>query len=68
MVMDDLGMPRWQDPNVLLPRNMLKSAMNLVYHVSSGLMRGNVVFALKAAVMTGSCDVDVLLLVSSLSF
>ena len=61
-------MPRQRDPDVLLPRNVLESAMNLVYHVSSGLTRGNVVFVLKAAVMTGSCDADVLLLVSSSSF
>ena len=66
--MDDLGMPWRQDPDALPPWNVLESAMNLVYHVSSGLMRGNVVFALKAAVMTGSCNADVLLLVSSLSF
>ena len=61
-------MPRWQDPDALPLWNMLESAMNLVYHVSSGLTKGNVVFVLKAAVMTGSCDSDVLLLVSSSSF
>lgn len=63
--MDDLGMPRRRDPDALPPRNILESAMNLVYHAVSGLTRGNAVFALKAAVMTGSCDADKLFLGSS---
>ena len=63
--MDDLGMPRRRDPDAFPPRNMLESAMNLVYHAVSGLTRGNVVFALKAAVMSGSSDPDILFLVSS---
>jgi hypothetical protein len=52
--MDDLNMPERRDPDALPPRNALESAMNFVYHALAGLTRGNVVYAIKAAVMTGS--------------
>ena len=52
-VVDDLGIPLRRDPDALPPRNVLESAMNWVYHAASGLTKGNVVFAIKAAVLTG---------------
>ena len=51
--MADLGMPRRRDPDALPPRNSVESFMNLLYHGLSSLGRGNVLFALKAATLTG---------------
>lgn len=52
-VIADLGVPRRRDPDALPPRNSLESFMNLLYHGLSSLGCGNVLFALKAATLTG---------------
>jgi hypothetical protein len=52
-VMEELGMPRRRDPDALPPRNTFESFMMLLYDGLSSLGRGNFLFALKAATLTG---------------
>jgi len=48
----DLGMPRARDPDALPPRNGFEWAMNHIYLTTSSLGRGNVLFAIKAGILT----------------
>jgi hypothetical protein len=51
--MDDLGMPRRRDPDALPPANTFEQILNIIYHHFSGLGGGNVLFAIKAGVLSG---------------
>ncbi|KAF8067019.1 hypothetical protein FPV67DRAFT_1769133 [Lyophyllum atratum] len=52
-ILDDLGMPQRRDPDAMPPRNMFEQVMSMVYYSFSGLAGGNVLFAMKAGVLTG---------------
>lgn len=56
--MEDLGMPHYRDPDALPPRNAIEWAMNVIYHGISNFGRGNVLFALKAGLLTGWCFIS----------
>lgn len=49
----DLGLAERRDPDALPPANTFQSVMNFLYSLFQGLSRGNVLFALKAAMLTG---------------
>ncbi|TFK66336.1 hypothetical protein BDN72DRAFT_880366 [Pluteus cervinus] len=51
-VAEDLGLPRRRDPDALPPRNRVEWLMSRVYYAIAGLAGGNVLFALKAGVLT----------------
>lgn len=48
----DLGQAVGRDPDALPPRNVLEKTLNWVYYATTGIGRGNVLFALKAALLT----------------
>lgn len=50
---NDLGLAERRDPDALPPRNYFESVMNFLYNLLQALSRGNVLFALKAAMLTG---------------
>jgi hypothetical protein len=50
---EDLGVPQRRDPDALPPRNSFEASMNLLYLATASLASGNVLFAIKAAVLTG---------------
>lgn len=49
----DLGLAERRDPDALPPRNFFESLMNFLYNAFQGLSKGNALFALKAAMLTG---------------
>ena len=49
----DLGLAERRDPDALPPRNFLERIMNFMYNLLQAVSRGNVLFALKAAMLTG---------------
>ncbi|KAF4612524.1 hypothetical protein D9613_012759 [Agrocybe pediades] len=49
---EDLGIPKRRDPDALPPRNVLEVILNWAYALLLSLGSGNVVFALKAGVLT----------------
>lgn len=51
---NDLGLAERRDPDALPPRNYFESVMNFLYNLLQALSRGNVLFALKAAMLTGT--------------
>jgi hypothetical protein len=51
--LDDLGMPQRRDPDALPPRNIFELMMNYIYITTVSMRRGNTLFAIKAAVLTG---------------
>ena len=50
--MGDLGMAERRDPDALPPRNLFESLMNLLHRMLEALSSGNVLFAIKAGVLT----------------
>lgn len=50
---NDLGLAERRDPDALPPRNYFESVMNFLYNLLQAMSRGNVLFALKAAMLTG---------------
>ncbi|GLB35374.1 putative ER transporter, 6TM, N-terminal [Lyophyllum shimeji] len=48
----DLGLPQRRDPDALPPRNIFEQVMGTIYHSLTGLEGGNVLFAMKAGVLT----------------
>lgn len=52
-VMDDLGMPRRRDPDALPPNNAVERILNILYHGIFSLGGGNMLFAMKAGLLTG---------------
>lgn len=48
----DLGLPRRRDPDALPPRNIFEQAISAVYYSLTGLEGENVLFAVKAGVLT----------------
>ncbi|KAG0699492.1 hypothetical protein DFH29DRAFT_983489 [Suillus ampliporus] len=50
--MTDLGKAVRRDPDALPPKNALEMAMNWIYRAAIGIGGGNVLFALKAGVLT----------------
>jgi hypothetical protein len=58
----DLGMARRRDPDALPPRNRFEWVMGLVYRGFAELGKGNTLYALKAATLTGEFDSSLLLL------
>lgn len=52
-VMNDLGMPRRRDPDALPPNNIVERALNIIYHGAFSLGGGNMLFAVKAGLLTG---------------
>ncbi len=50
---DDLGMTGRRDPDALPPSNAFQHVMHWVYVLTSGLTRGNALFAIKAGLLTG---------------
>ena len=51
--MTDLGKAVKRDPDALAPRNGLEMAMNWIYRAVVSIGGGNLLFALKAGVLTG---------------
>ncbi|KAG5644457.1 hypothetical protein DXG03_008356 [Asterophora parasitica] len=51
-VMEDLGMPQRRDPDALPPRNIFESVMGVLYYSVTGLSGGNILFAIKAGILT----------------
>ncbi|TFK87224.1 hypothetical protein K466DRAFT_491227 [Polyporus arcularius HHB13444] len=49
---DDLGMTGRRDPDALPPSNAFQHVMHWVYVLTSGLTRGNALFAIKAGLLT----------------
>jgi len=49
---EDLGIPKRRDPDALPPRNVIESLLNLFYKFFLSLGSGNVVFAVKAGLLT----------------
>jgi hypothetical protein len=49
----DLGYPAARNPDMLPPRNMFEHVTTWLYEVITALFRGNCLFALKGAVLTG---------------
>lgn len=47
-----LGQAIRRDPDALPPRNVLEKTINWMYHVVTGIGGGNVLFALKAGILT----------------
>lgn len=58
-VMDNLGMPRRRDPDALPPDNAVERALNIVYHGIFSLGGGNMLFAMKAGLLTGRLCLNV---------
>lgn len=50
----DLGETRRRDPDALPPTNAFETAMYWVHHTLAALGHGNVVFAIKAGLLTGT--------------
>ncbi|KAF8548399.1 hypothetical protein OG21DRAFT_1449193 [Imleria badia] len=50
--MSDLGEAVRRDPDALPPRNALERTMNWLYHIAKAIGGGNVLFALKAGILT----------------
>ena len=50
---EDLGMTGRRDPDALPPANAFQYVMHWVYDMTIALGRGNVLFALKAGLLTG---------------
>lgn len=48
----DLGMPRPRDPDALPPSNPFEWVMNFMYRAFTGIGGGNLIFALKAGLLT----------------
>ena len=48
----DLGKAVRRDPDALPPRNALEKTMNWMYHMAKGMGGGNVLYALKAGILT----------------
>ncbi|KAI0271253.1 hypothetical protein BC834DRAFT_432593 [Gloeopeniophorella convolvens] len=48
----DLGLAQRRDPDALPPRNAFEALMNIFYHMLQGLTGGDVLFAIKAGVLT----------------
>lgn len=48
----DLGSASRRDPDALPPRNAFEWVMNFVHQALSGLSHGNVLFALKAGLLS----------------
>lgn len=53
-LLNDLGMAHRRDPDALPPRNQFEAFMNFLYKIMLTLGGGNTLFALKAALLTGS--------------
>lgn len=51
---EDLGLPRRRDPDALPPRNLFESLLSHIYKGTVAMRGGNTLFALKAAVLTGT--------------
>lgn len=49
----DLGEPMPRDPDALPPRNAFELVMNGLYRLALAMGHGNMVFAIKAAILTG---------------
>ncbi|KAI0318290.1 hypothetical protein OF83DRAFT_1057097 [Amylostereum chailletii] len=49
---DDLGMPTRRDPDALPPGNLFEKVMNAMYHGARACSGGNVLYALKAGLLT----------------
>lgn len=45
-------MTKRRDPDALPPGSLLEALGTMVYHLVSGIGRGNVVFAIKAGILT----------------
>ncbi|KAK1227088.1 hypothetical protein PQX77_009921 [Marasmius sp. AFHP31] len=50
--MDDLGLPRRRDPDALPPRNPFEWIVSHLYRFVAGLGGGNVLYAVKAGILT----------------
>ena len=50
--MTDLGQAVRRDPDALPPRNALERTVNWMYHIAKAIGGGNVLFALKAGILT----------------
>ncbi|KAF4566043.1 hypothetical protein EYR36_011457 [Pleurotus pulmonarius] len=50
----DLGEPMPRDPDALPPRNAFELVMNGLYRLALAMGHGNMVFAIKAAILTGT--------------
>lgn len=49
----DLGQTRRRDPDALPPSNLFEAVMYWLYHATAALGGGNVLFAIKAGLLTG---------------
>lgn len=49
---NDLGLPHQRDPDALPPRNILESFFSILYGFFNGVGGGNVVYAVKAGLLT----------------
>jgi hypothetical protein len=49
----DIGAAQQRDPDALPPQNSLETIMNIIYHTSRDVFRGNQLFAIKAGILTG---------------
>lgn len=49
-----LGEVQRRDPDALAPTSLFESVGGAIYHLLSGIRRGNVVFAIKAGILTST--------------
>lgn len=50
----DLGLTKRRDPDALPPSNKFEAVMFWIHHAFAALGHGNTVFAIKAALLTGT--------------